>query len=376
MRERPAMGLARIWLSANEDDAREWKTTAELERYLQTYGLQVTKSQLDEFVRRGILSHRTREGQGRGRGITVCWPRAQCELLRTALELRRDYGARVVDVCSLPVASWAYWGDASGVPVEQVRRAMQYWAEYQWRRVQRSYEQIEQDARRLIRGIGHGGAVQKREVVVWLAERIYRWEIIPSVSLVEKLRPVIDPDGRGVARGPRAVPLSPEMVSFILQARLRALDALRQDQVPDELWEWARAFYLTGMAEYAQHRPAWAKEVARDRDLAPYYEQQTLESLYAIACKELLLCIGLGLADPQVSSLPPLWQPSSWQKGLVRVRVRTDLALLPGVDGSQPVKHFQTRLTFVLPDVGVDWNAGADCQEASFDYRGTALEGS
>lgn len=361
------MGLAQLRVPVNQEN--RWMTTEELHAFLGTYGLQVSESQLDEFVRRGVLAHPTRDGRGRAGGVSARWSGAQCAMLLTALELQRD-GAKVVDLCPLPVAAWAYWGDASGVPLVQVRWAMQTWAAYQWRRTQRSYEKMEQDARRLCQGIRHRGAVETQKAIGWLAGKMYRWEAMQELDLVEALRPVIDPDGRGVARGPRDAPLSPERVSAMLVARLRALDALRQDQVPDGLWEWSRAFYLTGLVEYAQRRAAWAQEVAGDRYLSPSYAELTLESLYQIVCKELLQCVGLGLAD--LPFFPPLWQPQHWIQGLVSARVRTEMDLLPGVDGGPPIKHFQTNVRFVLSEGGAERLAGADCRDVSFGYRGTA----
>lgn len=359
------MGLAQLRVPVNQEN--RWMTTEELRAFLGTYGLQMSESQLDEFVRRGVLAHPKRDGRGRAGGVSARWSGAQCAMLLTALELQRD-GAKVVDLCPLPVATWVYWGDAAGVPLEQVRRAMQTWAAYQWRRAQRSYARVEQDARRLCRGVGHPGGIAQ-DMIAWLAGRIYRWEPIQEVELAEQLRPVIDPDLRGVARGPREAPLSPELVSQVLLARLRALDALRLDQVPDGLWEWARAFYLTGLAAYQQRRASWAREVEQDAHLAPYYQEQTLESLYAIVCQELLQSIGCGLVNPRAPLWPPLWRPQSWIDRQIGARVRTDLEMLPGARAEAPVKHLQTRIVFGVPGVSVEWVAGRS--DVSFGYWGT-----
>jgi len=312
--------------------------------------LQVEDDHIDYLVKRGIVGLREIRGRGKGQSVRGRWSLPQRELLREALTLEQRDRAPVVDLCILPVSKWLYWGDPADIELEQIKRAMQTWAAYHYKRTQRSYERMKREITQLLQAVGHPDAVEKRGVGEQLANWFYNGQCPEEETLQEYLLPVIDPDRAGAARGPQSARFSTKAVSHLLTARLAAMEQMIKRQIPDPIWEWARAFYLVSVSAYQQEQPTLFAEVADDHAVAPLFQAHTLDQLCSQACHELAQVVGVGLLNPTPSALPEHWHPAVWlQKRIAgRVSAKPVPSKIYGPWG-HPIMHFCTSVSFDVP---------------------------
>ncbi len=325
-------------------------TTEEVYAYLRSLKLQVEDDHIDYLVKRGIVGLREIKGQGKRKSVRGRWSLPQRELLREALTLEQRGKMSGVELCILPVSKWLYWGDPADIELEQIKRAMQTWATYQQKRPRRSYEHVEHEVRQFLRTIGHPNAVDKGAIGERLANWFYNGQWPEEKVLREHLKPIIDPDHRGECRGPQGASFSAEAVSYLLLARQRAIEQMAKRQVPDSVWEWARAFYLVFLCMYEQNRPTLFAEVAKDQAIASLFQAPTLNQLYSQACHQLAQVVGVGLLDPAPPTLPEQWHPATWlQKGVVgRVSNQPVFSGFYGPSG-QPLMHLSITVSYENP---------------------------
>ncbi|WP_126629510.1 hypothetical protein [Dictyobacter alpinus] len=101
----------------------------------------------------------------------VRWSREQVELLCALCRIRQQQGVRSLAIqCNVPVWVWIYWGEAYGVGVGQVQRAMQTWAQ---RRFPGRMKEIKHAARHLVELVNNdtegGRRLAQREVEAWFS---------------------------------------------------------------------------------------------------------------------------------------------------------------------------------------------------------------
>ena len=324
--------------------------TEEVYAYLRSHNLRIEDDHIDYLVKRGIVGRREIKGRGKGQSVKGRWSLPHRELLREALTLEQHYKAPVVDLCILPVSKWLYWGDPADIELEQIKRAMQTWASYHYKRTQRSYERMKREITHLLQTVGHPDAVEKRVVGEQMANWFYNGQRPEEETLQEYLLPIIDPDRAGAARGPQGAPFSAEAVSHLLTARLTAIEQMIKRQVPDAFWEWARAFYLVSVSAYQQKQPTLFAEVANDKEVAPLFQANRVDQWCSSACYELAQVIGIGLLNPTPSTLPQHWHPAIWVQKKIVGRVSTVQVPSPlyGPSGL-PIMHLHTRVSFGFP---------------------------
>ena len=325
-------------------------TTEEVYAYLRSLKLRVEDDHVDYLVKRGIVGFRKITGQGKKKSVKGRWSLPQRELLREALTLEQRGKMSGVELCILPVSKWLYWGDPADIELEQIKRAMQTWATYQQKRPRRSYEHVEREVRQFLRTIGHPDAVDKPAIGGQLANWFYNGRWPEEKVLQEYLKPVIDPDYRGECRGPQGASFSVEAVSYQILARQKAIEQMAKRQIPDPIWQWARAFYLVFLSTYEQKRPTMLAEVANDQAIASLFQASTLDQLYTQACHQLAQVVGVGLLDPAPPTLPEQWQLATWlRKGTVgRVSSQPVPTGLYGPSG-QPLMHLSISVSCENP---------------------------
>jgi hypothetical protein len=194
-------------------------TTEEVSAYLRSLKLQVEGDHIDYLVKRGIVGLREIQGRGKRKSVRAHWSLPQRELLREALTLEQREKALVVDLCVLPVSKWLYWGDPADIELEQIKRAMQTWADYHYKRIQRSYERMKREMAQLLQTIVHADAVDKRAIGEQLANWFYNGQRPEEKTLQEHLLPIIDPDGVGEFRGPQGASFSAEIANDLEKER-------------------------------------------------------------------------------------------------------------------------------------------------------------
>lgn len=321
--------------------------TKQVLAYIRSLGLKIDDNHIDYLVKHGVIGLRSIRGKGRGGSVIGSWSLPQRELLREVLTLEQCYHAKLADMCVLPVAKWIYWGETADIDLLQVKRAMYTWAKYHRFPRRRSFKRAECDAANFLRTIGHASAVEKRKVAEQLAEISYNWEYPDEAALYDLLRPIIDPDMKGEAKGPQGASFSPEAASHLITARVTAIDAvLSNGRISDSLWEWARVFFLFNYRQYQEQQPDFYTQVAKT-SVAHLFEADTLSSLCSTACHELATIIGIGLLHPVLPHIPACWHPQTWEQGgkKAHVTARPVPSCLLGPDG-RPFFHLQTEVSF------------------------------
>src|SRR6266699_4042886 len=94
-------------------------------------GFQVSDGLFEDWKEKGLIGEAS-ERVWPGRGSSAWWLQPQLDLFLRILAYRQQESnpAHIGPLCKLPVHRWLYYGDAGGVDLPQVRRAMNTWMEY------------------------------------------------------------------------------------------------------------------------------------------------------------------------------------------------------------------------------------------------------
>ena len=257
-------------------------------------GTPVSPRLITDWVQLGLLDHPTRRGLGRGRGTVAGWPENQVRLWGLLLEKRPGL-KHMATLCSIPVSLWLYFGD-DYVRLPQVRRAMITWAAGAHTRgysdaaslVLQFVDEIpgvrlSASRRKLVQG--HLVGV----VVNGLGGRSLEHF---RTKLIDLLLPA-SAQRRGSPKEAWAGHVE------LLLARLEAVRRIRNDEVPDSLYYWARAF-----THHA--RAGWAEQVGA----------LTFQELIPNSCRDVATAIGLSLTMPEVETTrsDSLLNPGVWKE--------------------------------------------------------------
>ncbi len=347
MIKQPLLAEVLLFVPVLSSDQQARFETKQVFTYIRSLDLKIDDNRVDYLVKHGAIGHRLIKGKGKRLSVTGSWSFSQRELLREVLTLEQRYHSRLADICVLPVAKWMYWGEASDIDLLQVKRAMCTWASYHRFSRRRSFKRAERDASNFLRAIGHPSAVERRRVAEQLAKISYNWEYPDEATLCDLLRPVIDPDLKGEAKGPQGARFSPEASSHLITARTTAIDAISTNgSISDSLWEWARVFHLFNYRRYQKRQSDLYAQVA-GTTIAHLFEADTLDSLCSTACHELATIIGIGLLHPVLPQIPAYWHPQTWEMGKMKAHVtsRPVPSSLLGPNGC-PLIHLQTEVAF------------------------------
>lgn len=257
-------------------------------------GFDPTERLVKDWVSLGLLDHARRRGRGRGKGREGTWPESQEKLFLLLLGKRAEV-KRIATLCNVPVAMWLLWGD-DYVPLRQAKLALETWAgaydRVPWRKARWT-------ANQLVAQFAHpeGKLNDRRKLITAVAESGFgkpfsREEILPL------LRRVFDPHGSRRPVGPPWLNATPESFVFLVEARVRAITALRESQLEEQAFEWARTAYRESRTEYARLEPtlaadAEASEWFLHRSAAGIVLPTTIDEMVNDACIDLLTLLGI-----------------------------------------------------------------------------------
>lgn len=258
-------------------------------------GYAVTVRLVRDWTQAGLLDRPRKRPAGRGRGSSpALYPENQRKLLLTLLSKRPGNGIK--SLARIPVGIWMYWGDEY-VPLRQARRALLTFVGDP----RLSFHRAEETARAMLGQLDHPAATRaaRRELRTVLTDIAYTGHL--DVERLERaLFDVFEPGSRLLRRavGHPDAPLMVESVIGVLQARLTAIDLLRQDKVSESAFYQARYAHLMAYAEYAARlQPRFAGSAPPQ---APdMYEPITAEKALNECCLNLLTTIGLEAMYPE-----------------------------------------------------------------------------
>lgn len=285
------------------------------------------------FIESGLLDHPHRQPGGRGGGaLAGWWPRVQfdlwCALLnqRKGLIARREHRNRVhIVLCNVVVAAWLYFGEASGIPLTQVRRAMRTWVNAHT--TVRSFEEAQRLAKRFVRLIAHPSARNRLELQKYIADILFTGRYPDPDVLLYQVGSLIDPMNRGEIKGPAEAPIAAQNITDMILGRVEAQAMLRKNdtQTPDGLWEWTRVMLLYSRNRYQVSQPRIREDPSFKKypELRHLYEPETFETMVNTACEDLLTTLGTLALAQQATHLPPPLHPDPWLAGEMHVRVES-----------------------------------------------------
>jgi len=95
-------------------------------------GFQVSDGLFEDWKEKGLIGEAS-ERVWPGRGSISWWSQPQLDLFLRILAYRQEESnpAHIEPLCKIPVHRWLYYGDAGGVDLPQVKRAMDTWMKYQ-----------------------------------------------------------------------------------------------------------------------------------------------------------------------------------------------------------------------------------------------------
>src|SRR6266566_3589672 len=300
-----------------------------------TAGFKTTQSRFEDWMDRGIVGKSVKR-EYPGRGSVAFWSHAQLVLFLKALEFRQHNHAKIHHLCNLPVWAWLYLGDTLEVPLSQVQDAMYTWVNDVKSPAMRATRKTLQE---LINMIESPHATDRRAFIEAL---VTNWEI-PEDQLDYYLQSIIDPKGRGEARGPERAAFTVGAMKTMIAVRTRAVKHL--EKMPVYLWEWARTFLQFSVGAYLKERPTFAS----DPDLGYLFKQENLGSLCGEACLDLLTILGIGNQWGFLVGFPAFLQPYVWRTNTLRTIIEPRMEPLPLLQpNGQPFLKLNTHVRVEL----------------------------
>jgi hypothetical protein len=310
-----------IWVPRNE----HYYSKGEVLKIAQARGYTITGRTLNYWIEIGLLPGPDKKGLAGGRSEGRWSQRAVALML--GLLFQQRHGNSTAFLCNVPVWGWIYWGEASGVTLEQLRRAMSTWARWV-HRARFSQEKTRSAVNDLLGRGASEHAVYRRRIKRALAEVLTQETTPDARQLYEIVQPMIDPDRKGEAKGPPELRFSAGLIASGLEARLWAikllLDQERLKKIPESLWEWARTNVAVSDYSYQQRQP----KLAENQDLGPdFFRQHDWMESVTGACMTLATVLGAGVraleTNTPLPALPPSLQPQLWVEGKMQATVRS-----------------------------------------------------
>ncbi len=280
-------------------DRQRHYTKVELLEAAREKGFSPSARLIADWVGLGLLDQPTKRGLGKGRGTTATWPDQQLQLFLVLLNKKRETKL-IPPLCNVPVGVWLYWGEQY-VPIRQARRALTTWANGRARAT--SWRAALGTGRQLADDFAHPQATKAaRERLIELVAQAAYGKPFNGIEILGAFREVFDPANQGRTVGPAAAAFTPEHYVWITEARISAVAALRDHQLDDDAYRWARGEYLTSRREYEQYV---VDQIAADPEAARIFfttteggvvlPDTTLEKVMNRACVDLLTVLGIYL---------------------------------------------------------------------------------
>lgn len=267
-----------------------------VERARQAGFASATARLLSDWVTLGLVDKADRRGLGRGVGSEATWPHNQLQLFLTVLDKRHE-AKQIATLCNIPVAIWLWWGDEY-VPLRQTRRAMETWAGA--REHARSWRAARTSAEQLVGKFAQPNApASARKELIDLVAKTAMGRPFNGIEILNAFRRAFDPTNSGRTVGRAQITFRPESYVSVIQWRLTALAALKDHDLDDDAFQWARHEYLVSRRDYQQHVvPALADNAeAADAFLrrtgSGIYVAPTFEEVVNQACVDLLTVLGI-----------------------------------------------------------------------------------
>jgi hypothetical protein len=339
-------------ISATNDRPSYTKTQLIEEAHKQGF-TEFDTRQLTDFTRLGLICKPRKKGKPGGGSEEGRWSVEQLSLLLTILRLRHMADSQVEHhlyrrnrLCAVPVSGWLYWGEEhTGVPLDQVKRAITAWAKaYK----QSNAGQVKQETNTLLQFIAspHATKEGKKDFKEELGTILYKGMPLSNQerdTLYRHLQYVIDPDDRGEVKGPKLAPLSAASVLQLTDFRLVAIQRLLSStDIPDTLWEWARASLWYSKKLYQEMHSHLLSDPAMDESLKPMF----VDKEPMMACEDLLTMLGMILSELPLPGLPPFLQPQIWLDKeatcSIQVTMKRSQLLLPN---GAPYEYISREIT-------------------------------
>lgn len=315
--------------------ARERYTSDDLLTAAKSLGWRnIDKRAPKTFTELGLLDRPRRDWPGHGGSSSPgWWPRTQFDLWCTLIKQRQSIVAREgvkerisAALCNIVVAVWLYFGETSGIPLAQVRRAMRTWAKAN--SIVKSAEDANRQAMKFIKMARHSQAGDRLELREKLATMLRTGNYPNREELLYQMQMLVDPRGRGEFKGPAAAPIAAENLTDMILGRVEALKQLRgnQDEMPDGVWEWARFTVLWSRTDYQASQPKFAEDPSLQKhpELASMFKPDDFEGLVNVACENLLAVLALSDLARNAEHLPPELRPDIWLDGQMRLSVQSN----------------------------------------------------
>jgi hypothetical protein len=249
-----------------------------------------------DWVGLGLIDQATKRGRGRGKGIEATWPETQKDLFLSLLDKRQQVD-RIAPLCNIPVALWLWWGD-DYVPFRQAHRALSTWTgayeRVSWKRARWTAEQ-------LVNQFAHPDSrrADREQLIQEIARTAYGQHFRPD-EVLHLFRPVFDPHQTERSVGPPWLNARPESFVLITKVRLAAVAALRNNELKNDAFQWARQEYLQSRQEYNALQPSLASDPEASKMFltqtpAGIYLPPTFEEIVNHACVDLLTLLGIYL---------------------------------------------------------------------------------
>lgn len=306
-------------------------------------GVLLTNRSLTRWVERGLIPPPAQHGLGQGKGSISGWTREQ---VIVCLTLFLCYQRNGVFKClyHLPVYAWLYAGDAAGISLPQVQRAMRYWAHSQ--PLAMPQRLARREAYRHVRMLAGPDSKEVRALVRELAVG-YAGQDLDPIVLEYLLEPVVAPYSPPSSKGG----LTPGHAAAILRGNkiARELALIYLDEIPAPLWEWARTQILVEEAEAQLGVEAMEKALASGSFAFCYPAGKQIFS----SCIRLLTMLGYGYCFTHppmpLQDFPPALHPTHWETDVrtARLESRLELSPLPALDDLQLPFHFKITLTLL-----------------------------
>lgn len=279
-----------------------WYSQAELLDIAHRRGFAISQGQLEKWVVVGLVDRGTQRGLGQGRGSVFRWPHTQAELLLLLLGKQRSVRPLRL-LANIPIAIWLYWGEEY-VPLRQVRRVMETWAEIGRKRPRHSWRSM---ARRVLDDVARSDARREdRDAAVELLAELMESKRGDVDQLVQVLIPIVGGDPV-TGRNPDAF-TDARRAAELVMAQIAGLTRIQE--ISEEVFNWARAVLLVSQGDYLRQRPA----LAMDSVFGKLHPPTTFEDFIQRACSHLITAVGLFLAQPQ-AKLPAPLAPELWTSG-------------------------------------------------------------
>lgn len=312
------------------------------------------------FIELGLLDNPRRKWPGHGGSSSPgSWSRQQFDLWCTLLHHRKSLIARYgnkahihATLCTVVVGAWLYFGEASGIPLTQVKRAMHTWANMS---ASVGHADAVRNAMQFVRTAAHPAATDRVQLRHEIADMLYQGRFPERDDLLEKMVTLVDPDRRGAYKGPAEAPISAENLTDMVLGREEMLNQLRSnsDSIPDGLWEWARFVLLWTRNWYHAALPRLADDPSLRKypELAHLYEPDNFDSLMNAACQDFLSVLSVAELAKQAAHLPPEQRPEPWLAGQFQLKIASleQLATLLHLDGSRQ-RYLEVSIQLIRSD--------------------------